>query len=98
MFDLFSYKYNPAGQPRLREIFLKTNNFIGGRFFAEVLKEVFQGLEESGCHAELRLSVHSTCTNEWMNLVEWVQTHNVHSDNVRHIVRVGSSDANQPAF
>ncbi len=31
-FDRFNLKYNPAGQSRLREIFLKTDNLIAGRF------------------------------------------------------------------
>lgn len=39
-FDRFNLKYNPAGQSRLREIFLKTDNFIGGRYLAEMTKEV----------------------------------------------------------
>lgn len=39
-FDRFNLKYNPCGQSRLREIFLKTDNFIAGRYLAEVTKEV----------------------------------------------------------
>ena len=27
-FDVFNNKYNPMGEPLLREIFLKTDNFI----------------------------------------------------------------------
>ncbi|VDP22303.1 unnamed protein product [Soboliphyme baturini] len=37
-FDKFNSKYNPLGQSLLRDIFLKTDNYIGGRFFAQVLK------------------------------------------------------------
>lgn len=44
-FDRFNLKYNPLGQARLREIFLKTNNIMGGRFLAEITKEVFTDLE-----------------------------------------------------
>ncbi len=69
---------------RLREIFLKTENFIRGHFFAEVLKEVFQRLEESGCQfAELRFSVYREDANEWSKLAVWVKPHNVHSDNMQ---------------
>lgn len=39
-FDRFNLKYNPAGQSRLREIFLKTDNFIRGRYLAEITREV----------------------------------------------------------
>lgn len=37
-FDKFNTKYNPIGESRLREIFLKTDNYIGGKYFAEILK------------------------------------------------------------
>ena len=33
-FDRFNLKYNPAGQSRLREIFLKTDNHVKGRYLA----------------------------------------------------------------
>ena len=31
-FDRFNLKYNPIGESRLREIFLKSNNLIDGRY------------------------------------------------------------------
>lgn len=31
-FDRFNLKYNPLGESRLREIFLKTDNYIQGRY------------------------------------------------------------------
>lgn len=37
-FDKFNLKYNPIGESRLREIFLKTDNYINGRFLAELTK------------------------------------------------------------
>jgi AMP deaminase len=37
-FDKFNTKYNPIGESRLREIFLKTDNYIQGKYFAEILK------------------------------------------------------------
>ncbi|CAF0932827.1 unnamed protein product [Rotaria sordida] len=37
-FDRFNANYNPVGQTMLRDIFMKTNNYIGGVFFAEMLK------------------------------------------------------------
>ncbi|CAF4245750.1 unnamed protein product, partial [Rotaria sordida] len=37
-FDRFNANYNPVGQTMLREIFMKTNNYIDGVFFAEMLK------------------------------------------------------------
>lgn len=46
-FDRFNLKYNPCGQSRLREIFIKQDNLIHGRFLAELTKEVFSDLEAS---------------------------------------------------
>ena len=46
-FDKFNAKYNPIGESRLREVFMKTDNFIGGRFFGKLINEVMQDLEES---------------------------------------------------
>jgi AMP deaminase len=37
-FDRFNLKYSPIGESRLREIFLKTDNFIQGRYLAEITK------------------------------------------------------------
>ena len=37
-FDKFNLKYNPIGESRLREIFLKTDNMIQGRYLAELTK------------------------------------------------------------
>ena len=37
-FDKFNLKYNPIGESRLREIFLKTDNLIQGRYLAELTK------------------------------------------------------------
>ena len=46
-FDKFNLKYNPFGQSRLREIFIKQENIIHGRFLAELTREVFNDLEAS---------------------------------------------------
>jgi AMP deaminase len=46
-FDNFNLKYNPIGESRLREIFLKSDNFIQGRYLAELTKEVIGDLEQS---------------------------------------------------
>ncbi|XP_014673024.1 PREDICTED: AMP deaminase 2-like [Priapulus caudatus] len=38
-FDKFNAKYNPVGESRLREIFIKTDNYREGHYFAQLLKE-----------------------------------------------------------
>lgn len=35
-------RYNPVGESTLREIFIKTDNYIGGKYFAEVIKVRYQ--------------------------------------------------------
>ena len=46
-FDRFNLKYNPIGESRLREIFLKTDNMIRGRYLAELTKELMDDLDMS---------------------------------------------------
>ena len=43
-FDKFNLKYNPVGESRLLEIFLKTDNYNKGRYLAEITKEVISDL------------------------------------------------------
>lgn len=88
-FDKFNTKYNPVGESRLREIFLKTDNYIGGQYFAEILKEVMSDLEESKYqNAELRLSIYGRSRNEWDKLAQWAVRNTMYSDNVRWLVQV----------
>jgi hypothetical protein len=35
-FDRFNDRYNPTGSSRLREIFLKTDNLLKGKYLAEL--------------------------------------------------------------
>jgi AMP deaminase len=58
-FDRFNNKYNPLGQPKLREIFLKSDNHLRGRYLAEITKELIDKLEVGkyvGC--EWRVSIY----------------------------------------
>ena len=43
-FDRFNLKYNPCGESRLREIFMKQDNLLRGRYLAELTQEVFSTL------------------------------------------------------
>ncbi|KAL0205264.1 hypothetical protein P9112_000571 [Eukaryota sp. TZLM1-RC] len=71
-FDRFNQKYNPCGQTMLREIFLKTNNHINGRYFAEILKKYIFSLEDQKYQsAELRLSIYGKDPMEWDLLARW---------------------------
>jgi Fructose-1,6-bisphosphate aldolase len=58
-FDRFNKKYNPFSQTDLREIFLKSDNYIGGRYLAEITKEVFMQYAENKYEfSELRISIY----------------------------------------
>lgn len=41
-FDKFNAKYNPIGESRLREVFLKTDNYMGGKYFAQIIKVCYR--------------------------------------------------------
>ncbi|XP_022645970.1 AMP deaminase 2-like isoform X2 [Varroa destructor] len=88
-FDKFNDRYNPIGESRLREIFLKTDNYMGGKYFAEIIKEVMVELEDSKYqNAELRLSVYGRSNKEWDNLARWAIQHQVYSDHVRWLIQI----------
>ncbi|GMM31906.1 AMP deaminase [Martiniozyma asiatica (nom. inval.)] len=88
-FDKFNLKYNPMGESRLREIFLKTDNFIQGKFLAEITKEVFEDLESSKYQmAEYRISIYGRSIDEWDKLAAWVIDNKLFSHNVRWLIQV----------
>ncbi|CAF3381575.1 unnamed protein product [Rotaria socialis] len=88
-FDRFNAKYNPIGQSTLREIFLKTDNFVDGVFFADLLKEVIFDLEESKYqHAEPRLSIYGKSIDEWDKLAKWCVRNTMYSANIVWMVQI----------
>ncbi|XP_076003285.1 AMP deaminase 2 isoform X3 [Genypterus blacodes] len=88
-FDKFNSKYNPIGESILREIFIKTDNHVEGKYFAHIIKEVMYDLEESKYqNSELRLSIYGRCRDEWDKLAQWAVKHSVYSDNVRWLIQV----------
>ncbi|KAJ1664931.1 AMP deaminase [Coemansia sp. RSA 1813] len=88
-FDKFNLKYNPIGESRLREIFMKTENFIDGEYFAQLTKEVISDLEQSKYQmAEYRASIYGRSRDEWDKLAAWVVDNKVFSSNVRWLVQI----------
>lgn len=88
-FDRFNLKYNPCGQSRLREIFLKTDNSIGGRYLAEITREVMGDLEASKYQlAEWRLSIYGRKKEEWSKLASWFFNHKLAHRNIRWLIQV----------
>ncbi|XP_027871890.1 AMP deaminase 3 isoform X2 [Xiphophorus couchianus] len=88
-FDKFNTKYNPMGASELREIFLKTDNYLNGEYFARIIKEVASDLEESKYqYAEPRLSIYGRSTDEWDSLAKWFIQQKLHSPNMRWMIQV----------
>jgi len=88
-FDKFNLKYNPIGQSRLREIFLKTDNFIQGRYLAEITREVIADLESSKYQmVEWRISIYGRNIEEWDKLAAWVVDNKLFSPNVRWLIQI----------
>jgi len=99
VFSRYVYLYLPdifaltcphfVGESQLREIFLKTSNHIDGRYFAQLMKEVFSDLEESKYqNAEPRISIYGRSRSEWLELAKWATSHDVYSPNVRWLIQV----------
>ncbi|KAI1387044.1 AMP deaminase [Hypoxylon trugodes] len=88
-FDKFNLKYNPIGESRLRTIFLKTDNFIQGRYLAEISKEVISDLESSKYQmVEWRISIYGRSLDEWDKLATWVVDNKLFSHNVRWLIQI----------
>ncbi|CAI5511204.1 unnamed protein product [Closterium sp. Naga37s-1] len=88
-FDKFNLKYNPCGQSRLREIFIKQDNLIQGRFLAEVTKEVFTDLVASKYQmAEYRVSIYGRKMSEWDQLASWVVNNDLYCPNVVWLIQL----------
>lgn len=88
-FDKFNLKYNPFGQSRLREVFIKQDNLIHGRYLAELTREVFNDLEVSKYqHTEYRISVYGRKPVEWDTLAAWVVQNRLYSDNNMWMIQV----------
>ncbi|CAL5389892.1 unnamed protein product [Camellia sinensis] len=93
-FDKFNLKYNPCGQSRLREIFLKQDNLIQGRFLAELTKQVFSDLDASKYQllllqmAEYRISIYGRKMSEWDQMASWIVNNELYSSNVVWLIQL----------
>ncbi|ELP94877.1 AMP deaminase, putative [Entamoeba invadens IP1] len=71
-FDLFNASYKIGGEDLLRTVFLKCENYMGGKYFSELIHLVFDQLNNTPVRLELRLSIYGRSMDEWENLAEWV--------------------------
>jgi AMP deaminase len=88
-FDRFNLKYNPAGQSRLREIFLKTDNYLDGKYLAQITREIFADLDASKYQlVEWRVSIYGRNINEFSKLAKWFYNNRLYHKNVRWLIQV----------
>jgi len=68
---------------------LKTDNFIGGKYLAEITREVISDLEASKYQmAEYRISIYGRSADEWDKLAGWIVDNKLFSHNVRWLIQV----------
>ncbi|XP_071705271.1 AMP deaminase-like [Rutidosis leptorrhynchoides] len=88
-FDKFNLKYNPCGQSRLREIFLKQDNLIQGRFLGELTKQVLSDLDATKYQvAEYRVSIYGRKQSEWDQLASWFINNSIYSENAVWLIQL----------
>ncbi|KAF7680980.1 AMP deaminase [Astathelohania contejeani] len=88
-FDKFNYKYNPYGQPILRTIFLKHENFNKGKYLSEITKELFEMLEDSKYHyCEYRISIYGRSPKEWDILSAWIVDNELENKHIKWLIQV----------
>ena len=88
-FDNFNASYNPSGKAELREVFLKYNNMIDGRFLTEMTRELFEKMEEDRYqYSELRRSVGGRSDKDWSKLAKWIVNNELICEHVRWMIQV----------
>ncbi len=101
-FDRFNLKYNPVNSGDLREVFLKTENFMGGEYFAQITKQVHAELVEDKYQmAENRVSIYGKSRDEWKKMAAWLVRKVGYTSHIRWMIQVPrlySTYANLPNF
>ncbi|KAM6074855.1 AMP deaminase 3 isoform 3-T4 [Chlamydotis macqueenii] len=65
-FDKFNSKYNPVGASELRDLYLKTENYIGGEYFARMVKVTgFDSVDDESKHSGHMFSDKSLNPDLW---------------------------------
>lgn len=82
---------NPLSSPplaNLRAVFLKTDNFLNGRYFAELTKEIMEGYHDANVKSEFRLSIYGRSASEWKSLAQWVDAHDLYGSVNRFLIQI----------
>ncbi|KAL0603644.1 AMP deaminase 1 [Plecturocebus cupreus] len=89
-FDKFNDKYNPVGASELRDVYLKTDNYINGEY-EEPIRSMEVGadlVEAKYQHAEPRLSIYGRSPDEWSKLSSWFVCNCIHCPNMTWMIQV----------
>lgn len=78
---------NPTDVGSLRYVFLRINNPVKGKYYAEIAHEVFENIEKSNKKTEYRISIYGRTFDEWDHLAEWADKFDVHSPNNRWVIQ-----------
>lgn len=74
---------------------MKTDNLIEGRYFAEIMHEIYKDFKENKYqHAEYRVSIYGKSRDEWDKLAKWVINNNLFSPHVRWLIQVCNRASN----
>lgn len=89
-FDRFNNSYNPFGDTVLRDLFLKTNNYLKGKYFAQLCNQVVDYLEvcDNNVYIEPRLSIYGETKEEWLRLAQWFHTHKLNRKYVLWMIQL----------
>jgi len=78
-----------GGAPQLREIFLKVDNLVNGKYYAGLIKKVMAYLDEQKyLKLELRVSIYGRSTNEWDTLANWFVDYNMQHPHITWMIQV----------
>ncbi|KAG5439820.1 hypothetical protein PCANB_000102 [Pneumocystis canis] len=88
-FDIFSSNFNPFGKREFRVVFLTVDNYMKGKYFAELTQKLIDELKTNKYQmAEYRLTNSGTSFHEWNKLAAWVVDNNLFSPNVRWLIQI----------
>lgn len=88
-FDKFIAKYNPLGTNVMRNIFLKRDNYLEGRYLAELTREVFEKYSKNpSLKVETRISIYGKSLDEWNKLASWINKYDINFHNNRWLVQI----------
>jgi len=74
---------------QLRTLFLKTDNYMKGRFLAELTAEVFEDFDQAKYNnAEFQLTISGKSASEWDKLASWVCRNNLQANHVKWSIQI----------